>query len=84
MCPWSGQQSPMLVHETHSQKGAPALILQAGNIEKDLLSKVAKLVKYIPGIASGSLFIMRDSLPEMKLNPEIEGLRILMTLSEHA
>lgn len=81
MCPWSGQQSPILVHEMHSQKGAPALILWAGNIEKDILSKVAKLVRYIPGIASGSLFIMSDSFPKMKPNPEIEGLRI-PTLSE--
>ena len=72
-----------MVHEIHSKKRTSALILFTETLGKEMLSKVAKLVRYMPGLASGPLVIMRESLPEIKPNPEIEGLRTPMTLFEN-
>lgn len=49
-------------------------------LRKRYFSKVTKVIEYISGIASGSLAVMRVSLPEMKPNPEMERLRIPTTL----
>lgn len=62
-----------MIHETHSRKGAPALILLPLTIEKVIPSK---LVGYIPGIVHGPLVIKRESLPVKKPYPEMERLRI--------
>lgn len=72
-----------MVHEIQSKKGTSALIPFTGTVEKEMLSKVAKLVRYMPGLASGPLVIMRESLHEIKPNPQMEGLRTPMTLFEN-
>ena len=82
MCFWPGPQSPKLVHETH-KKGVSALRLLAGTIEKEILSKIAKLIEYMPGIAGCSLVVMKESLPEIKPNAERERFRILLISFEN-
>ena len=48
-----------------------------------MLSKFAKLVRYTPGLACGPLVIKRKNLPEIKPNPEIQGLRTPEILFEN-